>query len=280
MKRSDGKNRTPSGTQESSAGGSPETGSAAGTAEHSNVLRWVVIGGLVLIVFAAAGTIGTFVRDYKAKQLAPPTSAAGPSALAVAVKATAPITITVYEDMRDPATLQFSQTFDATLDQLIASGTVNIYYREVAGVDAAKGGSGSLNAGNALGCAQDTSNKDFKEFRQVLLANQPAETTDTFGSKSELITLAKQVKGLDSDVFRACVDNGNHNVWVKDSTSAFKALNEGSVPVVQMEVIGQSGPQTVLSSSQALTPAQLTSMVIAAAQTAPTAVASPSPSSS
>jgi hypothetical protein len=280
VKRSDGKNRTPSGTQGSAAGGGTEAGATGDAPERSNVLRWVVIGGLVLIVFAAAGTIGSFVRDYKAKRLAPPTSATGPSALAVPVYGHSPVTLTVYEDMRDPASLQFSQAYDATLAQLVASGTANVYYREVAGVDAAQGGSGSLNAGNALGCAQDTSNKDFTAYRSVLLANQPPESTDSFGSKSKLIDLAKQVKGLTSDVFRACVDNGDHNVWVKDSTSAFKALGAGGVPVLQMELIGQSAPHTVLSSTQSLTPAQLTSMVMAAAATAPTDVPTPTPSSS
>jgi len=264
VKRADGKKRTPSRTEPQQAGG------AAEQTERSAVVRWVVIGGMVLAVFAVAGLVGSFVRDYKAKKLAPPASAAGPSALAVPIYGHAAVTLTVYEDMRDPASLQFSQTFDPTLAHLIASGTVNVYYREVAGVDATSGGNGSLYAGNALACAQDA--KDFQQYRTVLLANQPTAGDDTFGSKSKLISLAKKVPGLDTDVFRQCVNAGTHNVWVKDSTSAFKKLGQGNVPVLTMSVLPQTTSQfsTIYSGTLPLTPQQLTTKVIAAAQTAPT----------
>ncbi len=265
MKRADGKNRTPNETEAQRTSGAADDDS-----RRSAVLRWVVIGGLVLAVFAVAGVVGSFVRSYKDKKLAPPASAAGPSALAVPVYGHAPVTLTVYEDMRDPGSLQFSQTFDATLSHLVASGTVNVYYREVAGVDATQGGNGSLYAGNALACAQDA--KDFEQYRQVLLANQPTSGDDTFGSKGKLIDLARKVPGLDTDVFRQCVDQGTHNVWVKDSTSAFKKLNQGNTPVLTISVLPQTTSQftTIYSSTLPLTPQQLTSKVFAAAQTAPT----------
>jgi len=265
VKRADGKNRTPNETEAQRTSGAADDDS-----RRSAVLRWVVIGGLVLAVFAVAGVVGSFVRSYKDKKLAPPASAAGPSALAVPVYGHAPVTLTVYEDMRDPGSLQFSQTFDATLSHLVASGTVNVYYREVAGVDATQGGNGSLYAGNALACAQDA--KDFEQYRQVLLANQPTSGDDTFGSKGKLIDLARKVPGLDTDVFRQCVDQGTHNVWVKDSTSAFKKLNQGNTPVLTISVLPQTTSQftTIYSSTLPLTPQQLTSKVFAAAQTAPT----------
>ena len=265
MKRADGKNRTPNETEAQRTSGAADDDS-----RRSAVLRWVVIGGLVLAVFAVAGVVGSFVRSYKDKKLAPPASAAGPSALAVPVYGHAPVTLTVYEDMRDPGSLQFSQTFDATLSHLVASGTVNVYYREVAGVDATQGGNGSLYAGSALACAQDA--KDFEQYRQVLLANQPTSGDDTFGSKGKLIDLARKVPGLDTDVFRQCVDQGTHNVWVKDSTSAFKKLNQGNTPVLTISVLPQTTSQftTIYSSTLPLTPQQLTSKVFAAAQTAPT----------
>jgi uncharacterized membrane protein len=278
VKRADGKKRTPSHPK-AQAQAQTTGGVAEQEPERSAVLRWVVIGGMVLAVFAVAGLVGSFVRDYKDKKLAPPASAAGPSALAVPIYGHASVTLTVYEDMRNPGSLQFSQTFDTTLAQLVASGTVNIYYREVAGVDASQGGNGSLYAGNALACAQDA--KDFPQYRQVLLANQPTSGNDTFGSKAKLIDLAKKVSGLDTDVFRQCVNAGTHNVWVKDSTSAFKKLGQGDVPVLTMSVLPQTTSQfsVIYSSTQPLTPKQLTSRVIAAAQTAPTTSPSATPTS-
>jgi len=243
---------------------------------RSATARWAIVGTMVLAVFVAAGLVGAVVRDHKAKTLAPPASAAGPSALAVPVYGHAGVSLTLYEDMRDPATAAFAQTYDATLNQLIASGTVNIYYREVAGVDAAQGGSGSLNAGNALGCAQDA--KDFTDYRTVLLANQTAVSDDSYASKSLLITLAKQVKGLDTDVFRACVNGNQHTVWVKDSTKDFTSAQLGSAPVLQMQVLGQDQPQTLIGGSKTLTPQQLINQVMTAAQSVPTAAPSPSAS--
>jgi uncharacterized membrane protein len=276
VKRSEGKNQTPSGTAAQGTGGTTGSGSAP-EAAHSPVLRWVVIGGLVLAVFLVAGLVGSFVRGYKERKLAPPASAAGPSALAVPVYGHASVTLTVYEDMEDPASLQFSQTYDPTLAHLISSGTVNVYYREVAGMDATEGGSGSLYAGNALACAQDA--KDFPAYRSVLLANQPA--SGTAFTKARLIELSKKVPGLDTDVFRACVDANTHNVWVKDSTSAFKKLNVGGVPVLTMSVLPQSTSQfsVILSAGQPLTTTQLTDKVYAAAQAAPTTSPSATPSS-
>ena len=270
MKRAD-KKRTPSHPKAQQA-----DGAAAEQPERSAVLRWVVIGGMVLAVFAVAGLVGSFVRDYKAKKLAPPASAAGPSALAVPIYGHASVTLTVYEDMRDPASLKFSQTFDPTLAHLVASGAVNVYYREV---DATGDAGGSLAAGNALACAQDA--KDFPAYRAVLLANQPTAGDDTFGSKSKLITLAKKVSGLDSDTFRHCVDAGTHDVWVKDSTADFKKLGQGSVPVLTMSVLPQTTSQfsVIYSSTQALTPQQLTSKALAAAEAAPTTSPSATPSS-
>jgi uncharacterized membrane protein len=281
VKRADGKNRTPSHPKAQAQAQPQQAGGAAGEPqpERSATVRWVIIGGLVLAVFAVAGLIGSFVRDYKEKKLAPPASAAGPSALAVPIYGHASVTLTVYEDMRDPASLQFSQTFDPTLAHLVASGTVNVYYREVAGVDASQGGNGSLYAGNALACAQDA--KDFPEYRQVLLAHQPTASDDTFGSKAKLIDLSKKVSGLDTDVFRQCVDAGTHNVWVKDSTSAFKKLGAGGVPVLTMSVLPQTTSQfsVVYSATQSITPQQLQSKVIAAAQAAPTTSPSATPTS-
>ncbi|QMU78650.1 thioredoxin domain-containing protein [Streptacidiphilus sp. PB12-B1b] len=276
MKRSEGKNRKPRGTEAQGNGGATGSNSVQ-EANHSPVLRWVVIGGMVLAVFIVAGLVGSFVRGYKERKLAPPASAAGPSALAVPVYGHASVTLTVFEDMQDPASLQFSQTYDPTLAHLIASGTVNVYYREVAGMDATEGGSGSLYAGNALACAQDA--KDFPQYRTVLLANQPAGGT-TF-TKSHLIELSKQVPGLDTDVFRACVNAGTHNVWVKDSTSAFKKLDQGGVPVLTMSVLPQTTDQytAILSSTLPLTTKQLEDKVYAAARTAPTTSPSATPSS-
>jgi hypothetical protein len=248
----------------------------------------LVAGGAVVAIFVIAGLIGSVVRSHKETQLAPPSGATGESALAVPQYGHAAVSLTVFEDMRDPATLAFENTYGATLRRLVASGVANVYYRETTGVDTAQGGSGSLQAGNALGCAMDA--KKFADYRAVLLNEQPAESDDAFASKSHLIDLAKKVEGLDTDVFRACVNNGDHKVWVQDSTKDFAAANLGPVPVLQMEADTVATPaangsnstngsdvQTLISSTQSLTPKELQDRVLAAAVSAsPTASDLPS----
>ncbi|SEK92006.1 DsbA family protein [Streptacidiphilus jiangxiensis] len=241
--------------------------------------RWLTAGGMVVAIFVVAGLIGSVVRAHKETQLAPPEGATGASALAVPQWGHAAVTLTVYEDMRDPATLAFENTYGATLRQLVASGVANVYYRETTGVDKAQGGSGSLQAGNALGCALDA--KKFADYRAVLLNNQPTESDDAFGSDSHLITLAKKVKELDTDVFRACVDNGDHKVWVQDSNKAFTASNFGPGPVLTMLVdqtnTNEAQAQAIISSTLTLTPKQLQDRVLAAAvQATPTSADLPS----
>lgn len=241
--------------------------------------RWIMAGGVIVAVFVIAGLIGSVVRAHKQTQLAPPQGATGASALAVPQWGHAAVTLTVYEDMRDPASLAFENTYGATLRQLVASGAANVYYRETTGVDTTQGGSGSLQAGNALACALDA--KKFADYRAVLLNHQPAESDDAFASKGHLITLAKKIKGLDTDVFRACVDNGDHKVWVQDSTKLFSAANLGPVPVLQMQVdatdTNGAAATTIISSTQTLTPKQLQDRVLAAAVSAsPTSADLPS----
>jgi protein-disulfide isomerase len=281
VKRSAGKKNQNAAPATGDAAPGPAT-AASSSRRGGSARRWLSAAVMVGVVFVAAGLVGEVVRDHKSKQLTPPTSAGGPSNLAVPVNGHAPVTLTVYEDMRDPATTAFDQKYGAVVAQLIASGTVDVLYREVAGVDKTQGGTGSLNAGNALACAQDTGNTYFTAYRKVLLANQPAEGTDTFADKAELIHLSRQVKKLDTDVFRSCVNGGSHDVWVRDSTSEFTAADLGNVPQLTMKLVYQDDDmaRTLYGGPVKITPKKLVSVVLAAAKTAPTASPSASPSDS
>ncbi|MFC1420847.1 DsbA family protein [Streptacidiphilus cavernicola] len=271
MKRSVGK-------KNQNAAPGPDAADGGMRKRGGSTRRWLSAAVMVAVVFVLAGLVGEVVRNHKTTQLTPPSAAGGPSSYAVPVSGKPPVTLTVYEDMRDPASAAFAQTYAAALAQLTAAGAVNIYYREVAGVDAAKGGTGSLNAGNALGCAQDAGH--FTAYRKVLLAHQPDEQTDTFADKAALTKLAKKVKGLDTDVFRSCVDSGAHNVWVKDSSKDFDAAKLGAVPVLTMKMVYQddTSATTLVGGTTRTTPEQLVTEVLAAAKNAPTASPSSSPS--
>jgi uncharacterized membrane protein len=287
MKRSLGR-KTQAGRQ--SAGGDPNDAQAE---RRRRIVVWqrrIIVAVLIVAVFAVAGLAGSVVRTHKNKTLATPSAGASPSGLSISVPGRSPVVLTVWEDLRSPASKQFLKEYGPTLDHLLSTGLVTIHYREITSVDKERGGDGSLHAGNALACSQDT--KQFPAYRSVLYAHQPAdESDDAFSNTSYLVKLAKQVKGLDSDIFRTCVDGVGHTVWVKKNQEAYQAAGFSGLPAMQMEVVpreaetGQSNIRTLLpetvgtAKKDRLTPARLKAEVLKAAEAAPTATSSASASS-
>jgi uncharacterized membrane protein len=250
--------------------------------------RRIIVAVAVVAVCVCAGLAGSVVRSNKNKALATPSAGASPSGLSISVPGRSPVVLTVWEDLRSTDSKKFLAEYGPTLDHLLSTGLVTIHYREVTAVDKAIGGDGSLHAGNALACAQDQ--KLFPAYRALLYKDQPAdESDDAFSKTSYLLKLAKKIKGMDSDNFRTCVEGVGHTVWVKKNQEAFVAAGFGSLPAMTMEVVpqealtGQQDVKTLLpeapgtAKKKRLTPAKLKSEVLKAAEAAPTATASASP---
>ena len=143
--------------------------------------------------------------------------------------ANAPVKMTVYEDFRCSECEAFETNFQAAYKQLVAAGTVQLLIHPVDLIDQNyPGTSGSLAAGNAAGCAQDAGK--FQAFHDILYQNQPAETTDTFGSSTNLINYAKQVTGLDTPTFESCVKSGKYNDWVKQNYADLGHIDSSTGP--------------------------------------------------
>ena len=143
--------------------------------------------------------------------------------------ANAPVKMTVYEDFRCSECEAFETTFQASYKQLVTAGTLQLLIHPVNLIDQNyPGTSGSLAAGNAAGCAQDAGK--FQAFHDVLYQNQPAETTDTFGTSANLINYAKQVSGLDSATFESCVKSGKYNDWVKQNYANLGHIDSSTGP--------------------------------------------------
>jgi protein-disulfide isomerase len=171
--------------------------------------------------------------------------------------ANAPVKMTVYEDFRCSECEAFETTFQASYKQLVAAGTLQLLVHPVDLIDQNyPGTSGSLDAGNAAGCAQDAGK--FQAFHDVLYQNQPAETTDTFGTATNLINYAKQVSGLDSPTFEACVKSGKYDDWVKKNYADLGHIdpNGASTPTILLN----GKPYTLPSAS---TPAASAAQFIA-----------------
>lgn len=221
--------------------------------------RTLIVGASVVCVLALAAVIGVLAANAgkdkggSAGPAVAPSGAQGKDSLAIPVgKDGAKSTLTVWEDFRCPACQAFEAAYRPTLHELTDAGKLRVEYHLVRLIDGNLGGTGSLRAANAAACAQDAGK--FRDYHDVLYANQPKETDDAFGDDARLIELAGKVSGLDTPAFRTCVKDGTHNSWVDKSHAAFKAGNFGGTPTVLLN--GKN-----IYQDQTMTPAKLKQMV-------------------
>jgi protein-disulfide isomerase len=224
--------------------------------------RTLIVGASVVCVLGLAAVIGVLAanagkdKDKSSGPVVAPSGAQGKDSLAIAVgKDGAKPTLTVWEDFRCPACQSFETVYRPTLHGLTDSGKLRIEYHLVRLIDGNLAGTGSLRAGNAAACAQDTGK--FRDYHDVLYENQPKETVDTFGNNGKLIELAGKIKGLDTAPFRKCVNDGTHDSWVNKSNAAFKSGGFSGTPTVLLD--GKN-----IYQDQTMTPAKLKQMVLAA----------------
>ncbi|MGD3109552.1 DsbA family protein [Streptomyces sp. YGL11-2] len=233
---------------------SPEQASRGSQGKWRN---YVVIAGGIAVVYGAAALLGHSVRASRPTTVEAPTSAvasgAGKTKLALPVKPTIPVTLTIFEDPRNPHSRDFAQRFAPTLDQLLASGRVQINYRLVTQSDKQYGGSGASEAAAAAACAQDQGR--LTAYMDQIWKNQPAPTKDALKNRKLLIALAKKAGKINHDDFSLCVDRTERMGWVKESQADYAAAGLGELPVVQIN------DRTIPGGAAALTPSKLTSLV-------------------
>lgn len=194
----------------------------------------LIVLGSVLAVLALGAGIGVVVQNGRSSSSTPkaaPAGAIGNKNLVIPDgPANAPSTLTVYEDPRCPACGAFEREFAPTVDQLQDQGKLFGNYHIVSFIDRHDSGKGSKNGANALACAQDSGY--FRAYHDVLYRNQPDETVDSWKDKSKLIELAKQVPGLDSPTFEACVNTNKFGSWVSAVEEDFDKSGYSSTPTV------------------------------------------------
>ncbi|KJY39293.1 thioredoxin domain-containing protein, partial [Streptomyces sp. NRRL S-495] len=224
----------------------------------------LIIGGVALAVIAAAVVTGVVVQDQRSKPETPtaaPAGAIGDKNLVIPVGSdNSPAVLTVYEDARCPACGTFEREFSSTISQLEDAGKIYTNYHIVSFIDRAVSGKGSRYGANALACAQDAGH--FRDYHDVLYRNQPDETSDAFGDKATLINLGKQVNGLDTPAFEACVNDSTYSGWVSAVQQDFDKSSYKSTPTVLLN--GQ--PIYPKFNNEEITPANLVKWVDAANQ--------------
>ncbi|MFE1309634.1 DsbA family protein [Streptomyces sp. NPDC058755] len=220
--------------------------------------RALIVGASVVCVLGLAAVIGVIAANSGKKTtssgpVVAPSGAQGKDSLAIPVgKDGAKATLTVWEDFRCPACQSFETMYRPTLHELTDAGKLRVEYHLVRLIDGNLGGTGSLRAANAAACAQDAGK--FRDYHDVLYANQPKETDDAFGDNAKLIQLAGKVNGLDTPAFQKCVKDGTHDSWVNKSHKAFQTGGFSGTPTVLF------GGKNIYA-DQTMTPAKLKQMV-------------------
>lgn len=180
----------------------------------------------------------------------------------------APVKLTVYEDIRCSACSSYEKQYQSAYKALVKAGTVELLVHLVDLIDNNDGGSGSLAGGNALACAQNAG--DFEAYHDLLYANQPAESSDSFSSADTLISYAKQISGLDTPTFESCVKSGKYDGWVKQNYRDLEQID--GVANTATPTLMANGTKLTLSTPAAFT----TQLQQLAAKASPSAAASSS----
>lgn len=223
--------------------------------------KQLAIGGAVVAVIALAVLIGVLVQNNTSNSnknarnafgagqpfaapsgVAPsPGTTADPGAI-VYGKAGAKVTVEVDEDVRCPFCKQAESFFGAANKEYADAGKIQVHYRLVDLIDRNGGGQGSLVGGATLACAADAGQAEFIAFHDLIYKNQPAETTDTFGSVEAMLSLAGQVPNLRSATFDECARSGRYAQWIKDNYTWLGKKLGGSVGTPDIYIDGTSFP--------------------------------------
>ncbi len=97
----------------------------------------------------------------------------------------------------------------------------------------------------------------FKQFHDVLYANQPDERDDAFADVNHLLDLADKVPGLKTDGFVKAVREGTYLPWAGQVNKAFDKSGVTGTPTVRLD----GKKLDVFSGGKAVSPEQFTAMV-------------------
>ncbi|WP_406207500.1 DsbA family protein [Kitasatospora sp. NBC_01560] len=212
-------------------------------AERSaKIRRRTVVGAASAAVLALAAGVAFAVGGSSGGgtaatgPLVTPAHASGPDGTVITYgKADAPHTLEIYEDFRCPYCEQLETTNGKTVQQLADAGTYKIEYHLATFLDQGLGGKGSRTALAAAGAALNEGVDKFKQFHDVLYANQPDERNDGFADVNRLLDLAGQVPGLKTDGFVKAVQDGTYTPWADQVNKAFDRSGVTGTPTVRLD---------------------------------------------
>jgi protein-disulfide isomerase len=199
--------------------------------------RAMVVTAAVVAVFALVLGIGYAVqstRDTTGEQASLPSGVVDRYAVPRG-DASAPVTVTVYEDFMCPFCGAFEAAAGPMLDRYVESGDARILYRPLSFLDHASNGTEySTRATNALAVVLDTTGPEAAgQFHDLLFDNQPAENTDGL-TDERLVELAVQAGATESEV-SGPIRNRKFEQWVVNANDAADQEGVHQTPTVQVD---------------------------------------------
>ncbi|WP_405657824.1 thioredoxin domain-containing protein [Streptomyces sp. RK9] len=140
-------------------------------------------------------------------------------------------TVKVYEDARCPFCKKFEEGGAQALVGPLVDGDVKVEYTIASFLDRNLGGSGSVNAANALRAAVEAGK--FPQFHSAVFVNQPEESDDAF-TPAFLLKIADKV-GLRDAAFTKAVTGNTYKSWVGTAMDAFTDDGVTGTPTVVVD---------------------------------------------
>ncbi|MFE0174279.1 DsbA family protein [Streptomyces sp. NPDC059002] len=142
-------------------------------------------------------------------------------------------TVKLYEDPRCPICKKFEETGAQALVKPVADGKVKLEYTIASFLDKNLGGSGSVNAANALRASVEAGK--FPQYHAAVFAAQPEEETDDAFTPAYLLKVADKVDGLRGAAFDKAVNKVTYKKWVDEAMKAFTDDGMEGTPTVLID---------------------------------------------
>lgn len=142
-------------------------------------------------------------------------------------------TVKLYEDARCPICKKFEESGAQALVKPVAEGKVKVEYTLASFLDKNLGGSGSVNAANAMRASVEAGK--FPQFHAAVFANQPESETEDAYTPAFLLKIADKVDGLRGAEFDKAVQEGTYKKWVGEAMQAFSDDGMQGTPTVVID---------------------------------------------
>ena len=186
--------------------------------------------GIGLVALVAAG-IGIQSARIPTPTGPAPTGAVLATGVTVG-RATAPVTMDLWEDPQCPVCAQFEQQVGGQISSWLDQGTVKVNYHVISFLDRASSTRYSSRAANALYASAQVSPEVFVKYHALLFANQPAENSAGL-TDDKLIELAGQA-GAGSDTVTRAVRSGTYDDFVTRITDQSSKDGVNGTPTVKV----------------------------------------------